>query len=178
MPRSKNVENITKQDADEQKTAASIMEALPDNAGAGETAVVPATEGQDASQPHTCETIEEARQAGPTEIHDRDILDDKRLERGGLIAVKAFIRSDASTNALRQKRKRERQAAAGAKALQIQVPSDQLSREAAKSIGKAMMEGRLTAYVASWIGAQSHATLEALVSQPAETQISEAGSVN
>jgi hypothetical protein len=86
------------------------------------------------------ETLEEFEAMSPSAVEETAVLDDAALARGGMVAVKAFVRSEASAEALRQRRKRQRREAAGAKPVQVVAPADKASREAVKASAAAMME--------------------------------------
>lgn len=91
------------------------------------------------------ETLEEFQAMSPTQVDVDLVLDDAALLTGGMVPVKAFIRSEASANALRQKRKRQRQVEGGAKQLSVLAPADDASRNAIKAVGTAMREKGLDA---------------------------------
>jgi hypothetical protein len=92
---------------------------------------------------HIAETIEEAEAMGPSSVLVDDALDDDRLARGGVVPVKAYLRTKASAEALRQRRKRERQAAKGTKQVAVAAPADDASRDAIKVFAAAMRDSVL-----------------------------------
>ena len=103
--------------------------------------------GEPMPEARLAETIEEFEAMSPSEVDENAVIDDDALVRGGMVAVKAFVRSKASANALRQRRKRERQAEGGAKA-------DEASREALKAVGAAMRDGALEAALVQRMSAE------------------------
>ncbi|MGE5503669.1 MAG: hypothetical protein ACM31L_04535 [Actinomycetota bacterium] len=120
------------------------MEANQTSEGVEESGVVAehsAREEIPTEQTEMAEYIEDAEGQGAGTV----VLDDGDLARGGIVAVKAYVRTKASANALRQQRKRERQAENGARQLAILAPNDNASRDALKAVGAAMRERGLPA---------------------------------
>jgi len=78
-------------------------------------------------------------------VAESDVLSDEKLFQGGLVPVRAFMRSNGSANALRQARKREEKAKDGLRQLNIVVPDDEASRSAVKAVAAAMCERRVSA---------------------------------
>jgi hypothetical protein len=76
-------------------------------------------------------------------IDAADVFDDETLRRGGLVPVRAFVRSKASANAIRQQRKRDKQRAAGLAPLSVAVPNDPTVRAAVKATATAIANGAL-----------------------------------
>lgn len=125
------------------------------------------TEGQDqgdasVSPNDMVEYIEDIETMGPTSVDPSAVLDDEDLWKGGLIPMKAYVRTKVSANALRQKRKRERQAQNGARQLAVLVPDDPSSREALKKAGAAMRERGLTGALLSQVAGTEPTFLQKL----------------
>ena len=110
--------------------------------------------GEPVPEARLAETIEEFEAMSPSEVDENAVIDDDALVRGGMVAVKAFVRSTASANALRQRRKRERQAEGGAKQVAVLAPADEASREALKAVGAAMRDGALEADIVQRMSAE------------------------
>jgi len=100
-------------------------------------------------EPKQAETIEDFEAMSPSEVDEALVLDDDALVQSGMVPIKAWARSKASANALRQRRKRERQAEGGAKQVAVLAPADEASREALKAVGAAMRDGALEAALVS-----------------------------
>jgi hypothetical protein len=118
----------------------------------GIVAEVPAPEEARAERPDMAEYIEDIDDVGAGKVPMSAVLDDSDLMRGGIVPVKAYMRTKASANALRQQRKRERQAENGARQLAVLAPADDASRNALKAVGVAMRERGLAADTVSLVG--------------------------
>lgn len=70
-------------------------------------------------------------------------LTDDQLEAGGLVEVRAWVRSKASANALRQQRKREKQAEEGRSQVNVVVPDE--CKEPLKELAAALAAGQIDA---------------------------------
>ena len=70
-------------------------------------------------------------------------LDDGQLEAGGMRPVRAWVRTRASSNALRQRRKRERDEQEGQR--QVNLVADQDDHDRLKSLAAASRDGNLVA---------------------------------
>lgn len=71
------------------------------------------------------------------------VLDDEALHRGGLRPVRAWMRTKASGNALRQHRKREKAEDQGRRQLNVVLPSDEPTREVVKALAERLTDGSL-----------------------------------
>lgn len=114
------------------------------------------------------ENIEDA-QAGAWDM-SHDVLTDDQLEAGGLVEVRAWVRSKASANALRQQRKREKQAEAGRAQVNVVVPEE--CKEPLKELAAALASGQIDAdQVRAMIaGADAVAELDALRAERDQVQ--------
>ena len=78
-------------------------------------------------------------------IESEKVLVDEQLVAGGLVPVRAWMRTKPSANALRQAKKRENvETVQGKKQLNLVVPGDDASREALKAAAAALSDGRLS----------------------------------
>ncbi|MGC2854181.1 hypothetical protein ACM64Y_01810 [Novispirillum sp. DQ9] len=87
------------------------------------------------------ENIEDA-QAGAWDM-DREVLTDDQLEAGGLVEVRAWVRTKASGNALRQQRKRDKMAEEGRAQVNVVVPEE--CKEPLKELAAALAAGQIDA---------------------------------
>lgn len=90
--------------------------------------------------------IEDAQAADA--VADLDaVLSDEALADGGLVPLRAYVRTKASANALRSRKARERaekgESGPPRKPLSIQAPPTDEARQALKDAAKAMVDGRL-----------------------------------
>lgn len=88
--------------------------------------------------------IENAQSA---DVDLNEVLSDEALAEGGLVPLRAYVRTKASANALRSRKARER-AAKGEngpprKPFSVQAPPTDEARQALKAAAKAMVDGRL-----------------------------------
>lgn len=88
-------------------------------------------------------------------IEAEKVLSDDQLGDGGLIPVRAWMRTKPSANALRQARKKEKaEIEAGKRQLNVVAPADALSREALRAVAVALSDGRISAHDLSIVTAQ------------------------
>lgn len=114
------------------------------------------------------EHIEDAENR-PFDLAGEPLTDDQ-LEAGGLVEVRAWVRSKASANALRQKRKREKQAEEGRSQVNVVVPEE--CKEPLKELAAALAAGQIDAdQVRAMIaGADALAELEAVRAERDQVQ--------
>lgn len=72
------------------------------------------------------------------------VLSDEQLGAGGLLPVRAWMRTKPSANALRQHRKREKAEDAGLRQLNVVLPADEPTREAVKALAERLTGGSLS----------------------------------
>lgn len=74
-------------------------------------------------------------------------LSDEELAAGGVVPVKAYMRTKASKNALRQKKAKAKALNSDTprKQLNLMAPADDQSRAALKAVAEKMTEGQITA---------------------------------
>lgn len=86
---------------------------------------------------------EEAEQAGGPQDPEK-VLTDEQLQEGGLVPVKAFMRTKQSRNALRVKAKREKaQEERGVSQVNVQAPEE--AQEPIRAIAKETRDGKSVA---------------------------------
>lgn len=74
------------------------------------------------------------------------VLNDEQLGEGGLVLVRAWMRTKPSANALRQARKKEKaETEGGRRQLNVVAPADAGSRDALRAVAVALSDGRLSA---------------------------------
>lgn len=98
------------------------------------------------SEPY--EMIDRTTAEGPSAVDADAVLDDDALRAGGLVPVRTWARTKASSGALRSRRARERAAAGevGPPRRQVSVlaPPDDDARDALRAVAAAMITGDLT----------------------------------
>lgn len=94
----------------------------------------------DREQQALFDRLEDA-QADQAAADESRCLDDDQLERGGMRPIRAWVRTHASSNALRQRRKRERDQATGI--VQCNVPARQEHHEVLRGLAAASRDGDL-----------------------------------
>lgn len=74
-------------------------------------------------------------------------LSDEELAAGGVVPVKAYMRTKASKNALRQKKAKEKALNSDTprKQLNLMAPADDQARNALKAVAEKMSDGQITA---------------------------------
>jgi hypothetical protein len=77
-------------------------------------------------------------------INAKDVLTDEQLENGGLVAVKSYMRTSKSKDALRQKKKRKKKEAMGLKQTGVTVPDNDEARTAMRIVATALRESHMT----------------------------------
>jgi chromosome segregation ATPase len=101
---------------------------------------------KDPRQIDLVEYIEDAENGGPPALEKT--LTDEELDGAGMVAVKAFIRSKASKNALRvakaKKKREEGENGPARKQLNLQAPVSDDAREILKELNSAMLTEALT----------------------------------
>lgn len=100
--------------------------------------------------PDTTHThIEDALNAGAPAVDPDTVLDDDELRDGGLVPLRAWARTKASSNALRAKRSRERalkgEGGAARKQVSLLAPPEDDARAALREVGRRMIAGEVTA---------------------------------
>ena len=77
-------------------------------------------------------------------IAANDALTDERLAVGGIIAIKGYMRTSATKEALKAREKREKKANNGIKQTGVDVPDIDEARKAIRDAAEALREGRMT----------------------------------
>ena len=92
--------------------------------------------------------IEDAHKAARSVADLDEVLDDDQLQSGGLVPIKAWVRSKASSNALRAKRSREKaeqgEGGDARKQVSLLAPPDEASRAALRELGRRMVTGEIS----------------------------------
>ena len=77
-------------------------------------------------------------------IRAKDVLTDEQLENGGLVAVKAYMHTSKSKDALRTEKNRKKQKSNGLKQTGVTVPDNDEARLAMKIVATALRECHMT----------------------------------
>lgn len=77
-------------------------------------------------------------------IAANDALTDEQLAAGGMVPVKAYMRTSKSNDALRQKKKRKKKEAMGLKQTGVIVPDNDEARTAMRIVATALRDCHMT----------------------------------
>jgi len=103
---------------------------------------------KDPRQIELIDYIEDAEAHGPSVVDPAKCLTNDQLESGGLVAVKAFVRTKSTRNAISVQKSAEKRARGETgeprRQLNLQAPVDDISREALKRVNTALLEHKIT----------------------------------
>lgn len=77
-------------------------------------------------------------------INAKDILTDEQLESGGIVAVKAYMRTSKTEAAISQNKTRKKKEANGLKQTGVTVPDNHEARVAMRIVATALRESHMT----------------------------------